>query len=303
MKRYGITRLVLSAKQFIDLSQAEFESIREAKTNLVMALNVEEKLNLVLENYAELEREMLGIAADHLLFQNHNWSSFVGEVHLISRRIVNLLSACRMYIDQVKHEISSAYGPSSEASKELIAAFSHEYDSKFGYRVMESLRNYVQHRSLPVHSLVIESYAEDKGEGPGLAFCCVPKLHVDAIAKDETFKPAILQELKDGDEHRDLRPLVRTYIEGIGNVHEKLRERMSTDVKHWEEIFSDVQKRFGAKYDGTQIGLAAVAIGEDDRTSESVQIFDDILAHRRELEAKNRMLTKLHRRYVTNRAL
>jgi hypothetical protein len=45
---------------FIEISEAEFQTLKCAKESLITVLNIEEKFDAVLENYSEYERELLG---------------------------------------------------------------------------------------------------------------------------------------------------------------------------------------------------------------------------------------------------
>jgi hypothetical protein len=55
----------------------------------------------------------------------------------------------RVYVDQIGHALSSLYGRSAEISDQVAKRRDAESEARLGYRVMEKIRNYVQHRSLP----------------------------------------------------------------------------------------------------------------------------------------------------------
>jgi hypothetical protein len=133
--RYAITRLILGCQQFIDITAEQYLETRTAKERLMIALSIEEKFNLVAENYAEFEQELQNLTLRQMLFPDYDWSSFVGGLQTINRRLANLLSACRLYIDQVKHDVDGLYGRESQQTEQLKRAFSAEYDGCLGYRV------------------------------------------------------------------------------------------------------------------------------------------------------------------------
>ena len=66
LMRYSITRLVLGCQQSVDLTPEKYAEAKKAKEQLLVALSIEEKLNLVLENYAEFEEELQGLTLDSL---------------------------------------------------------------------------------------------------------------------------------------------------------------------------------------------------------------------------------------------
>jgi len=94
--QYGITKLLIGSNNCLDISQEEFEEAKIAKHSLVEVLSIEEKHNLILDNYAEYESELLGLGLKRMLFSDRNWSSFESEIHIVGRRLINLLTTCRL---------------------------------------------------------------------------------------------------------------------------------------------------------------------------------------------------------------
>ena len=134
---FGIKRLVLGSNKIIDITEEDFNAIKTAQYGLLESLTIEEKLNLVIENYAEFEKELLEETLNYMLFKELDWSSFMGNIYTINRRIVNCLSACRMYLDQIPQNLNSIYGQKSDASEAFKKKTNEEYDSHLSYRVLE----------------------------------------------------------------------------------------------------------------------------------------------------------------------
>ena len=68
---------------------------------------------------------------------------------LTDRKIANLLSAARLYVDHAKQHVHRILALDPVTTFDVGATLSTQYDLRFGYRCMEALRNYVQHRGLP----------------------------------------------------------------------------------------------------------------------------------------------------------
>src|SRR6478609_5791819 len=102
--RFGITILALGEHPFIEISAEEFSNVKAAKQNLVILLGTEEKYDLVIENYAEFEVELLKLTSHQMIFDGLDWSSFMGNIQLINRRMANLLTEVKLYVDQIKHD-------------------------------------------------------------------------------------------------------------------------------------------------------------------------------------------------------
>jgi hypothetical protein len=131
---------VVGLKRYcVEISSEDFDLLRTARTHLFEALSIEEKLNLVLENYAEFEQELLNFSVNSMLFQDDDWSSGINEIHLANRRIINLLTTGRLCIDQVSHNIRSIYGADSEQEKAVKEKISQRMSEKSGQKAPKAI--------------------------------------------------------------------------------------------------------------------------------------------------------------------
>lgn len=301
-----ITTIVAGSPGFIEIDEAEYKCIKTAIANLFELLFFEEKLDLVTENFQEYEAELLLIASHEMVFHDLDYFSMSNKRNTVSRRILNLLSACRMYLDQSVRHFNNIYGENSDKSKLLKEEITSQYDHNFGYRAMEALRNYTQHRGFPIHSMKFsgEWLDLDNKETSRLLHTVIPLIKASELAEDGKFKQIVLDEmlLIDGKEGIDIRPLVRNYIEGIGKIHEKVRDVIRPDVEQWEGVVNDVitkyQNVFGA--DASLAGLAIVAEDDDGHWVKKRTIFKEFIEKRKTLENKNRVFVNLHKRYASN---
>lgn len=305
--RYGITQLVLTSPGLVEISEQEYNDISLARKGLFEALYLEEKFDLVTENYFEYEKEILSSSTRFMVFGNQDYEWFQNERNLISRRIINLLSASRLYLDQSVHHLHNIYGNDSTVIDEVENEKSVQYDTHIGYRTMEALRNYVQHRGFPIHTItfaanVVDAEANAKNR---VLYTLTPLIRVFDLENDSKFKRTVLEELKLIGSEVDVKPLVREYVECLGNLHGKIRELLHKNVSSWEsKIFGAIDHFKGAFGKETSvIGLAIVEEVEDGVYSKSELIFAEFTERRRKLENKNRILGSLSSRYVTNEVL
>ena len=144
---------------FAEIDKARFDEIKAAKTVCLFAVDLEEKLVLLLDNFAEFEFELLRIAEASLIWPKRDHQGSMLERLILDRRLVNLLTSCRLYLDQTDHGISEIFGNTSQQLADVKAIKNELYDSCFGYRFMEVLRNHVQHSGLPVHIIDYRGFA------------------------------------------------------------------------------------------------------------------------------------------------
>jgi hypothetical protein len=282
----GVRRMVLGSRQFLELSPEEYERAKRAREMLLDAVQMEEKLQLVLANYAEFETELARLTMDQLVFEQVSWNSLHDDRHEVARRLVNLLTTGRLYIGQVKHDISGLYGDSSPQFKELDVWFSEEYDSHLGYRAMEALRSFVQHRSMPVHGMSYNRRRQDSKAGDLAEHICTPSLSVGVLRTEGKFKKQVLDELDriaDKDGLVDVKPLVREYVTSIARVQQKLRQRIAADVEAAEREFQDVRGRFQKSFGDNLVGIALVNEDANGIASDPLYLVPDVIDRRKTL--------------------
>ncbi len=251
-------RLVLGEDLFVELTPEDYESVLEARRKSHIVLAVEEKLTLVLENYVEFESELLAATQKQLVFANYDWSAFMSQLYTFNRRLMNLLTVSRAYLDHIQHDLNTLYGRGSPQADSIIKQKSAQYDSLLGYRVMEALRNYVQHRGLPIFDVEYwGSWEVDPSEQTAVNII-TPSLSVEKLREDGGFKGSVLSELEKHGPITDLKPLVREYMEGIGRVHQHFRDTVTADVDRWDALIMHTIERFQEVGGENVIGLALV---------------------------------------------
>ena len=304
--KFGITRIVLGFPGFIEIDKAEYELVKVARTNLLELLLLEETFDILIENFQEYETELLSIASRDMIFSFTDDISMSNERIIVSRRIVNLLSACTMYLDQSLHHLTTIYGENSEKVKFAINKKHYYYDNNFGYRAMEALRNHAQHRGFPIHEIMffgewLDIEDEDRSR---LHHTVIPRISVSALELDGKFKQAILKEMQEaqGEHGLDIRPLIREYVECIGLIHEYIREITRTDLMAWESSLNKVIEKVQQEY-GQDAPLTSWAIAtkdEKEQIVERITVHKEFVKRRQALEKKNAIFANLRKRYASN---
>jgi hypothetical protein len=286
----------LGTNDLVAIDEATFSQVKIAKDALVTMIGIEQKFDLLFENYADYERDLLELGLQELLHNDHEWSSFQDDIALVSRRLANLLSAARLFLDQVKHDLSTTFGSSSEIVQVVKEKASAQYDARFGYRFMETLRNVLQHESMPVHEI---AYSRETA-AQGLLFRVVPRVSV-ARLKGSCLKATVLVELEALGEKVDLSPLVREYVEGLAAVHEAIRELAAPHVAAWDSTLASVQAQGAAPNGGdARATILAMKLDQNEHVIETVPVFLDLTNYRRGFERRNGVLGALSQRYVSS---
>ena len=297
-----LARLALGDKNRIALTHEEYAAARSHIRSIFEALEIEEKFDLVLGNYQEFEEELLRLGVSHVLYKTLTWHSLGEDRRILNRRINNLLSACRLYIDQLRHSLKAMYGDPSPELLAMDTARGAEYDANFSYRLLEELRNYTQHRRLPVNAYSISQKVTVLLPQLQVAHAITPQLTIKPVLEDEKIKKSFLPELRAQPDVIDLKPHVRNYVESLANVHKKVRSIIDRDSGKWEETILGLCKRYkGENSEASDVGLYIMSVAEEEpeTVQEKHAVFVDPLNSMRALQQTNTVAPNFSKHFVT----
>jgi hypothetical protein len=206
-----------------EISQGEFLAIQTAKQDVIFATVAEETLIILTQNFNEFELELLQGAQMRIESGLGDYAESMDLRLAIDRRLLNVLTASRLYLDQASYLVCELFGSDSEEQKQLVGFRSKVYDERFGYRVIEALRNYAQHRGLAVARIGCSQRNVQTADAPLWEISIVPELSTAELADDPKFKKSVAQEMLDHGEFLDLRPIVREYAAGLSEIHRMFR--------------------------------------------------------------------------------
>ncbi|BBO34593.1 hypothetical protein [Lacipirellula parvula] len=281
-----IRRSFSSEKDFvIELTKEEFTSLHAAKKGVFVALDVEEKYSYIVGNFREFELALLEHSLDGLLRFETEWSHLAGNIHRFNRLLVNFLTACRLYHDQVDREICQIFGHESSERAKLKAARNEEFDASASYRVMEGLRNYLQHRGLPLRRVNMDMFRNPDAPSD-TEWRSIPYLDGPALVADGGFKKQIADDLTSLGKRVDVRRLTRDYFQSMARIHQLVRSLIKSQVTIWvEEVLRGLQ-RYEDKYQHRKhVEVASLA---DGKLVERFAIFEEPI---KELNSLNKTLT------------
>jgi hypothetical protein len=285
----------------IELTADDYADLLRAIERTYLATGVEEKLDLLLENFLEYEQELLHIALQSSLFTAIDDHRVFREAQLVNRRVINLLTAARMYVDQVKHAVSTYFKSAAGLAPDVATLLSAEYDEHLEYRIAEALRNHAQHQDLPVHEMAWPSAWEDMNEpNHRLRFWVKPSIAVDELATAGEFKATVLAELRaTGKKSFPLTPILRRYVESLASVHAKVRESLSGQAALDHGTIEAAMARARSELRESLVGLVISAGNDPEKPTEHHYVSERSWIRQQTLIAKNSILGKLSRRYAS----
>jgi hypothetical protein len=275
---------VLEPHIAIPICTQEFLALTSARQTLVDALAFEQKFELLLRNYLDFEEKSARLSLEMLAGMDYTTYQSVAMVLLEANRLVmNVMTAARSYIDQVKQDFKNL--PLERPFKELAELhLSEEYDANFDYRFMETLRNHSQHKGMPAHGY---------SAGDDVHNAIIFHSSRDELVESGTLKSSVLKEMP---EKVDLRACARRYIECLSTVHVKLRSRVATLVEDARTRIESTIAMFSRENGGRALGLHAHRIinGKHEWVGLMLE-WDDVRSH---LSRKNDAPIKFSRRQM-----
>ena len=307
MMKYYLTKIVQGRQEFLEIANEEYDQIVTSRRNLFQALFIEQKLDLIIENYVEYELELIKSTTYQMLFHNQSWAYYSSDINRIARRIVNLLTASRLYLDQIVHHLNNIYGSGNQKTEKIKEQKKAEREKSKSYRFIEALRNYVQHRGFPLNGCTYNSKKIDTeiGANGKLLYTITPYISIKELAEDKKFNKSVLKEIEGTEDKIDIKPIIRSFIASIGNIHDKVRMTMKSDIISWESCLLSFVRSFNTKFglDEYDSIIEAAIYDENGLNIDSTSIFKDFIDHRKELEQKNRLLGSLPYRFLTSQSL
>jgi len=212
--------------------------------------------------------------------------------------IIGYLSSSRYFLDSTDKILGR------ELNAEQLSAYltfrSTLYDTIPEYAFIEALRNYVQHRELPIHNITYYNYIEDSNSHTTSDMVVSLSLTAskETLAKDKKFKKAVLNAL---DDRINIVRCIRHHMGGLWALHDYLLKNHSDIPIASRNLVADTIATFGQQSTEDTIGLYAIVYESENEIAEKVPLLLDWDDAR--LEAIRRLgnLKSLHRCYVSGK--
>lgn len=282
------------------IEQARYEKVKRSKYICLLAVGLEERFQLVLDNFVEWEIELLKQAQLFLLWQLEKRVETMQQRLALDRRLSNLLAAFRLYLDQTDHIVSKTFGEHS-AELEAVKKFKNSlYDTCFGYRFLEALRNHVQHCGLPVQIIAYNSKFVEQNQKRGTQFSVAPHVALDVLEDNEGFKKSVLDEAKSHGKQIDLRLSTREYISCIVRLHDELRKVFSKKISDARDYYSIAVQEYSV-INGHSVQFPKLQSCEDSGVvRENVELITEFFEVYDNLNRRNSNVRDISRFFVSN---
>ncbi len=307
--KYLITTMYIGNSDVIEIKKEEYEFQKEIREKLFEVLKIEENFNLIINSFLDYENELSKITNERIFSKKFDKLFFENARVQINLKIINIFTICRMYIDTTNQHLNQIYS-SNNLSKQIDTLKNKMYDTKIGYRSMEVIRNHVQHRGYPIHALKINQKSISMDKNSSWEYIAMPLISYEQIKKSKSIKKLILEEfnqIKDDDGFIDIRPLMREYLEGLWEIHKKIREEIEEDLNIWISAIEEIYNRFRQKYNtpfyDNEFHLQIAIQKERHRLDDSFPLLLKTNNRIKKLQNKNVLNNNFKKCYSTNKII
>lgn len=207
------------------LGNEEIE-IYDAQKNILM----EFVNDFALVEYVRLNYESLMELLNETVIKVAKEPSFIGSYpfktfpFLLNTRILNYMMSVKTLLGHMETSINRRYGENSTEFVEFKALTANEFDSKFSYRFMYKLRNFVQHCGMPPLSYTISKSLDETSSTLSVELI-VYFMRDELIRGFSKWGTPVKADLTQMDESFPIMPIFNEHINSIFKVYILFNEK------------------------------------------------------------------------------
>ncbi|MFO1485504.1 MAG: hypothetical protein U1F71_19230 [Verrucomicrobiaceae bacterium] len=295
--KYTVEVLALGQNKKLCITEAQFVEIRDSKRNLSELLRLAECYGVLLRSYRAIEKVKHDKELDHVLYSSFGYDEILRVRMDLSAALIGYLASARLFLDSSPKLLKKL---GREDLKQRFQELSSTiYDSSADYRFIEALRNYVQHRGLPIHGLVYHNFLEEsKLENSDLVSALTISASKDELISDDKFKSSALVDMPDS---INLIACARGHMEGLWGLYDFINKQTNEIGVKSRETIRILRDQFVRETGETPLGLHALALDDADHISEEIPMLLDWDDSRLNILKTFGSLKRLPKRYITGK--
>jgi hypothetical protein len=300
--KFGLARKALGSPEFIALSEKEYAELLLAKAFVIEALRFEEKWELVVGNFIDLEKTLNDLSTEHMIQFSGAYESMNDWRLVINRRVMNMLATCRMYLDHAPQHLQRLQSEVPELKERFVALTRRQFDNSLAYRIAETMRNHALHAGLPVEEISLQGTRVERKSGQdALLYGVEAFIDVEALAANEKNSKKTREELRTLTLKQHLRPVLREYVACINRIHEIVRAALEHPLNAKEGLIERAIQRFREQYPtNADWPMSAVALNDNGTWKSEAAIFMKFIERRRYLAHRNGNLQLLVNSHISS---
>lgn len=244
-KRYGLALQVAGHRGYVDLDHAEATKLSKAAQLIFEVSNIEERFDVLFSNFIELERDLAIGTLENSYRSCGDYNQFWSEKLSYNRRMLNFLTTAKVYSDHTRTNFKRIFDRRHPSHSDLNKIFENQRCTSFSFLLMEALRNYAQHESLPVHGLktggrwiYMQTEFAEQISNTGIY------LQVSELEYSRDFKRSFSGDFSFLEDKIDLKKETRKYVECLGVIHERIRMLVSVVEANARDAITEAMRDY-----------------------------------------------------------
>ncbi|HCI5683105.1 TPA: hypothetical protein NPO65_004108 [Klebsiella variicola subsp. variicola] len=186
--------------------------------------------DFALVEYVRLNYESLMELLHETILKVAKEPSFIGSYpfknfpFLLNTRILNYMMSVKTLLDHMETNINRRFGEDSTEFVYFKTLTANEFDSKFSYRFMYKLRNFVQHCGMPPLSYTISKSLDETSSTLSIELI-VYFMRDELIRGFSKWGPQVKADLTQMDESFSIMPIFNEHINAIFKVYILFNEK------------------------------------------------------------------------------
>ena len=217
-----------------------YATLSDALTTVVSAMEIEELFQVFAQSFLRFEKDLLDVIFEYT-YTNVRFADdeeFLFNVrHRFNVNIITILTAFRSYDDHCNRILKHSINPPE--TKDFNCETRREiFDTHLSYRICAMLRDYAQHRALPLGGYAIGGATNIDCDDAGIkrkldtGFNVSPWLNVTKFKSSSQCKPALKRELDRLNwEKIDMKWLIRSFAGAMYKRHAALRAFLKPKIE------------------------------------------------------------------------
>ncbi len=248
------------------ISKNDYDDIEKYHYCVGEYYNIENKYNIVIENYREFESEILNLSLSYSLHAMASFDNMNAMFWNIQRKLFNLLNSCDMFVEHCLIHYKHIQKKEGRITFDLKSFTNKLNENHFSYRVLDKIRNHSQHYGIPVQKVNFGSKRDYPSNPNRVTFPINLFLKPDLLRQNSGFPKHLISEIEQQGEV-DIKPLIREYLSLIYSILKKVRDELALPIIKWKnkydwavDLYRNDKKRepdylFVMNKDGEKINL------------------------------------------------
>jgi hypothetical protein len=211
---------------FLSIGAEDFSRLRAAHSVITEALAIEEKFDLIVSNYLELEATFNAICAEHLVRSNPTPCPLDHHCVSINRRVQNLVNAGQAYLAYFSHLAVHSMQVMSQVFWEFSRTKKKQHDQSSAFRLIDSIANGPFPHLYPVVQLRITSNWEGQTDKGNLLVQRIEARFWNSLIQDRNTGDHSLDLDVSGGRSLNARSVLRDYVGQLSAIHQTVRTHM-----------------------------------------------------------------------------